>query len=640
MVVLVSIMPRVKVLDNGSPRRKEEWVLKTFQCATGVFFRQCKWTNFGWIFVLPSVEDVLQVMQPLVRAKLCSFGLQVVKTAQYRADCTLICYSMFGTLDSSSIKDMAAEIVACNNGVNVSSVKWRCPTSIWVEFNSPEEADKILNSPGGIQLAFGKRFSQLRRKEYRKVPQCSRCFSFQHTVKGCTRIQRFCYICGRKKHLSSRCQNRHAPHCINCSGEHIALSFQCPVRLQRERELEEVEVSEAESSDSALEELESSDGEKSEDADLEGNHFNGLRCVWPCIDNGQHREGAGTPQETLRPNRPLSFVKVLETRSPTRPAAPTESPNQPNVSNGLDFLEKSQSLADVPEGSSGRASVLERTPLPLPWSSTQAHSRERTSPLSADSGSKLTSMKVNSSPDSSETIQLTWSPCRADISVGSTSESDLLLDSPCWALDPVIGTPYKHTDLYLGSSNHASDSEVLSPSETLDLASKSPFRTFDPTPGSFCKKFDPVPGISSQNFSRTPGSARRCNSTSDASQRLPLNPIAAVAKQICSPASVGRALNIFPASSTFSNSLLSLAQRTFPWLATANLEASGYLTETHQGLPEGFIRQINPFWSFADFFPEFTRDIGEVLEVLEMLQECEHYSSATTSARHKCGGSP
>ncbi|KAL0902064.1 hypothetical protein ABMA27_000024 [Loxostege sticticalis] len=63
------------------------------------------------------------------------------------------------------------------------------------------------------------------------VVQCYKCMAFGHTTKFCKR-NIVCSICSQP-HSFKECTNVNKPHCVNCKGEHIAVSRTCPVKQQK-----------------------------------------------------------------------------------------------------------------------------------------------------------------------------------------------------------------------------------------------------------------------------------------------------------------------------------------------------------------------------------------------------------------------
>jgi hypothetical protein len=68
----------------------------------------------------------------------------------------------------------------------------------------------------------------------RPVLQCYKCMNFGHTSKFCKKTT-ICSICGGD-HSFKDCDSTENPICVNCKGDHIAISNMCPIK---KRKLEE-----------------------------------------------------------------------------------------------------------------------------------------------------------------------------------------------------------------------------------------------------------------------------------------------------------------------------------------------------------------------------------------------------------------
>lgn len=73
-------------------------------------------------------------------------------------------------------------------------------------------------------------------KEYVKpLLQCYKCYKFGHGSGSC-KSQQVCSICSGS-HFFKVCDNPNNIRCVNCSGEHIAISFSCPVKSRKIAEI-------------------------------------------------------------------------------------------------------------------------------------------------------------------------------------------------------------------------------------------------------------------------------------------------------------------------------------------------------------------------------------------------------------------
>ncbi|XP_052746195.1 uncharacterized protein LOC128199684 [Bicyclus anynana] len=61
--------------------------------------------------------------------------------------------------------------------------------------------------------------------------QCYKCFKFNHGARFCKSAQ-FCSICA-EEHRYTDCSENAVLKCINCSGPHLAISKDCPIKKQK-----------------------------------------------------------------------------------------------------------------------------------------------------------------------------------------------------------------------------------------------------------------------------------------------------------------------------------------------------------------------------------------------------------------------
>ena len=102
-----------------------------------------------------------------------------------------------------------------------------------IRLASKQQADKIKNS--GIKL-----FSQIipsyniNIEEYRPVTQCYRCYKFDHRTNQCKATEDVCSKCAATGHTHKNC-NSSTLKCLNCDGNHAAVSFRCPVKKTEQK---------------------------------------------------------------------------------------------------------------------------------------------------------------------------------------------------------------------------------------------------------------------------------------------------------------------------------------------------------------------------------------------------------------------
>ena len=228
-------MPVIK-LKITSTHQQVPHILTRFQALTG--FDLTYWRKDDDLFAvfMTSEQHVEWVMTAEVRANLANEGMKVVKSDGYLANSTLIAKDLPRSLQNKS-EDIASDI-SSSNDVDVVRVDWKGQDTLFIEFNTIEDATKVLNTTGGMRLSYERSINQLRKKPFTKIPQCSRCFSFEHDNDSCPKTVRTCYHCGREGHAGEECSTTYI-RCVNCCGDHVAFALKCPVREKKEREMKE-----------------------------------------------------------------------------------------------------------------------------------------------------------------------------------------------------------------------------------------------------------------------------------------------------------------------------------------------------------------------------------------------------------------
>ncbi|KAG7154355.1 S-antigen protein-like 8 [Homarus americanus] len=451
-------MPFVKVQDNETPPRDQDNLLNVFHLVSGLTVVSCKHTYTGWTLNLRSYNDVFQVMKPAVRDAMGTRGFTLAKTPHYRVMCTLICYNIWGALGGKTLEGLAVELEKCNNTRNV-IVKSRCSESIWIEFDSPEEADKLYTSKTGILLANGRELKYLRKMMLTKLQQCTSCFSYDHGENGCTGTQKSCFICSKVGHVARNCHNRDAIRCVNCEGNHTSLSYDCPVRLEKERQHEE--LLEHGRPYAGLDLAEFFDGHWSETVSLEGDREKKVSTldeeVRQMLGNLNLNEETGQVGEL--------YMEKFSNWSPTC----AEYPALGSPSRAKCPPLGSPSRAEYPPlGSPSRA---EYPPLGSP-------SRAEYPPLGSPSRAEYPPL---GSPSRAKCPPL-GSPSRAEYpSLGSPSRAEYPpLRSPSRAEHPPLGSPSRAEHPPLGSPSRAEHPPLGSPSRAEHPARGTPSRAEQP----------------------------------------------------------------------------------------------------------------------------------------------------------------
>ena len=99
-----------------------------------------------------------------------------------------------------------------------------------ISFTTIEMADKAFSncfSIGDYRI----QARSIMKEDYVYIPQCYRCFSYDHLLKSCPAKEPRCSICSGS-HLYRDCPTPKDPKCCVCGQPHIAVSAQCPFRRE------------------------------------------------------------------------------------------------------------------------------------------------------------------------------------------------------------------------------------------------------------------------------------------------------------------------------------------------------------------------------------------------------------------------
>lgn len=229
-------MPVVRLKIDDVHRPVQE-ILSTFQTLTGFDLMYYRRENNVLAVFMTSNQNVEYLMTADVRAALANEGVEVMKSEEYLANSTVIAKNVPRSLHDKSLQEIATDIHHCND-VEVVRVDWKGEDTLFIEFNTIEDATKVINSPEGIRLSYERSITDVKKKPYMNIPQCPRCFSFEHDGNMCPKTVRTCYHCGEEGHAGERCATSYV-RCANCGGDHVAFALKCPVRKQKESEMKE-----------------------------------------------------------------------------------------------------------------------------------------------------------------------------------------------------------------------------------------------------------------------------------------------------------------------------------------------------------------------------------------------------------------
>lgn len=335
-------MPVVKLKIDNVERPVEE-ILTIFQSMTGFDLMYYKKENDIMAVFMTSNQHVDKLMTAEVRAALANEGVEVIKSEEYLANSTIIAKNVPRSLHDKLLEEIANDISECNEA-EVVRVDWKGTDTLFIEFNTIEDATRMINSPEGIKLSFERSITDMKKKPFLNIPQCPRCFSFEHESNGCPKTVRTCYHCGEEGHAGERCATSYV-RCANCGGDHVAFAFKCPVRKQKESEMKEDGWCPPDTTDGAASRNYEDEEESTKRAEEEVSIIFGLDKL-----RAEHPEQCDFHQESTDPieRPPTPFVRIR--------ADPTGLSGSPNKS-----LETSDLCEDTIDSAQPRASVVSKS---------------------------------------------------------------------------------------------------------------------------------------------------------------------------------------------------------------------------------------------------------------------------------------
>ena len=200
----------------------------------------------GAVLIVDSVEAVEGLLHEETQSFLKTKGLKTEQPDWYTPAKTIFVYKIPHWISTKQEKEILAEINRCNIPLIATKItliqrknaRSNDRMSMKIEFTTEEMATIALQR--GLRFFdISHRLDLMERERSNKIPQCFKCFEYSHTSNECARKFALCSICGFDHHFS-KCNRSNNPSCINCGGNHIAISKYCQIRQEliekRERE--------------------------------------------------------------------------------------------------------------------------------------------------------------------------------------------------------------------------------------------------------------------------------------------------------------------------------------------------------------------------------------------------------------------
>lgn len=166
--------------------------------------------------------------------KLKAEGFNLIESQEARSSRTLLAFRPQSLITQANMADLKSEIELKNEvAVEEIALNQRKTPFLKIRLSSPAEAEKLAKGIRAYSLIIPS--YRIERERYRPVRQCLRCYQFTHATAACPSKTRVCSKCAAKDHVHTACSAEQIK-CLNCGGEHVAISFDCPEKRRAQEE--------------------------------------------------------------------------------------------------------------------------------------------------------------------------------------------------------------------------------------------------------------------------------------------------------------------------------------------------------------------------------------------------------------------
>ena len=195
----------------------------------------------GILLTLRTRADVYKLLSKEVQAELKKKNLQAVNPPWLHPSKSLVATKVADAITERKVVDIVKDIRESHPGIGLEDViilpnrfqDSRRLKAMKFVFSSMEQAEAVLQS--GLRIFRlnipPEQLQKHRGTDTPKIMQCYQCFKFSHPSSACPENDIFCSICGTKGHHFTKCPSPTTPTCINCNQPHIAVSYECQIRL-------------------------------------------------------------------------------------------------------------------------------------------------------------------------------------------------------------------------------------------------------------------------------------------------------------------------------------------------------------------------------------------------------------------------
>jgi len=172
------------------------------------------------------------------RSKLSGIGCSLILPSNLRAKRSVLVFRVDNEIYEHDVNDILREIEECNENLEIDEVvKFPNSKTLKILFNS-EKAARFAEQRGIHAFYLHMSPRNIERDLHVDVKNCFKCYKIDdHIAADCTKDDDFkiCSLCSSVDHTYRDCEATFKK-CVNCKGNHGALSFSCPIRKQALRE--------------------------------------------------------------------------------------------------------------------------------------------------------------------------------------------------------------------------------------------------------------------------------------------------------------------------------------------------------------------------------------------------------------------
>ena len=189
----------------------------------------------GWAIVCQTWQDVQGVIG--METDLTRMNIEIITPPSMRNKCTLVVKKIDNDIFNYTDEEIIHEIEQHEPGAvgNVKEIyKMQEHNILKIKLENLTLATKMKNL--GIKL-FGCICNIIEYERNNRIPQCMKCYAYEHTSAACNTTILTCSECAQTGHTWKTCEER-VKRCVTCQGAHRTFSAQCKIRKEKLMEKE------------------------------------------------------------------------------------------------------------------------------------------------------------------------------------------------------------------------------------------------------------------------------------------------------------------------------------------------------------------------------------------------------------------